>query len=228
MPANTCTRGGSNSDSLWVPHSCTCCAVTHKHQRCFCRSSSGVSSCEISWTSWAVDSRDGETDRVVIDGVEVWSAAAFCRNHEGAVGEGWELGPNDFPNPYEGQADGEVRGATNTERPSHCRYTGGHCMAKTSDGCPQIPAAPARQVCLTENVVVVDCSGTLAINFLSGIDQEEADESWAFSNLQVIGSQGETVLLDETRNTADDGAVATGWSNGEITNVGSAGNVHGA
>ena len=86
----------------------------------------------------------------------------------------------------------------------------------------------ANQVCLAENVVVVDCSGTLTIDFLSGIDQAEADESWAFSNLQVIGSNGETVLLDETRNTADDGAVATGWSNGEISDVGSAGNVHGA
>ena len=56
----------------------------------------GITSCEISWRSWAIDSRDGETDRVLIDGVEVWSAAAHCW---GSAGEGWELGPDDFPNP---------------------------------------------------------------------------------------------------------------------------------
>ena len=80
---------------------------------------------------------------------------------------------------------------------------------------------------MAENVVVVDCAGELAIDFLSGIDQAEADEAWAFSNVQVVGSNGETVILDETRSTASDGAAAAGWSNAEITNVGSAGNVHG-
>ena len=29
--------------------------------------------CEVSWRQWAVDSRDGETDRVLIDGEEVCS-----------------------------------------------------------------------------------------------------------------------------------------------------------
>ena len=30
--------------------------------------------CEVSWRQWAVDSRDGETDRVLIDGEEVCSS----------------------------------------------------------------------------------------------------------------------------------------------------------
>ena len=48
------------------------------------------------------------------------------------------------------------------------------------------PAAPARQVCLSESVVVVDCTGSMVIQFISAIDQAEADESWAFSNVQVL------------------------------------------
>eukprot|EP01050_Picozoa_sp_SAG11_P011710 SAG11_NODE_1258_length_5362_cov_16.457534_4_plen_304_part_00 len=145
---------------------------------------SDITSCQVSWTSWVIDSRDDEVDRVLIDDVEVWSAAAQCW---GSAGDGWELGPEDFSNAYGGQA--------------------------------------ADQVCLAENVVVVDCSTIMTIDFLSGIDQGEDDESWAFSNVQVIGSNGETVILDETHNTAN-GWLA-GWSNSEITNVGSAGNVHG-
>lgn len=144
-----------------------------------------ITSCEVSWTSWAIDSRDDELDSVQIDGVEVWSATARC--HGG--GDGWELGPADFPNPYQGQQ--------------------------------------ASEVCLAENVVVVACSGVMTIQFLSGIDEAEANEAWAFSNVQVIGSNGETVLLDETRAAAADGAASSGWSNTEVTNVGSAGNVHG-
>ena len=30
---------------------------------------------------------------------------------------------------------------------------------------------------------------TLAINFLSGIDQAEADEAWAFSDVRVVARQ---------------------------------------
>ena len=56
----------------------------------------GITSCEVSWTSWAIDSRDGENDRVLINDVEVWSAPARCW---GSAGDGWELGPDDFPNP---------------------------------------------------------------------------------------------------------------------------------
>ena len=106
----------------------------------------GFSECEVSWVSWAIDSRDNEVDSVQIDGVEVWANAARCWN---SAGDGWELGPNDFPNPYQGQADNQV-----------CR----HMMT-----------------------VQVPCSGSMHLNFLSGIDQAEADESWAFSDVRVIG-----------------------------------------
>lgn len=57
----------------------------------------GIIQCQVSWRSWAIDSRDGEIDRVIIDDAEVWSQAARC-------GDSWELGPVDFPNPYGGRA----------------------------------------------------------------------------------------------------------------------------
>eukprot|EP01050_Picozoa_sp_SAG11_P017922 SAG11_NODE_2638_length_3142_cov_17.327637_3_plen_96_part_00 len=50
----------------------------------------GITSCEVSWRSWAIDSRDNEIDSVRINGEEVWSAAARCW---GSAGVGWELGP---------------------------------------------------------------------------------------------------------------------------------------
>ena len=80
---------------------------------------------------------------MLIDGVEVWSAAARCW---GTAGEGWELGPNDFPNPYQGQADNQVRRATNTERPSHCRLTLPGKDVRWLSSTPP-PPLPARCVC---------------------------------------------------------------------------------
>jgi hypothetical protein len=139
----------------------------------------GITDCEVSWRSWAIDSRDNEVDRVLIDGAEVWSNAASCNAQGG--GDGWELGPSDFPNPYGG----------------------------------------ADEVCFAANIVEVKCSGTMVLNFVSGINQAEADESWAFSDVTVIGSNGAVVILDEF------GASADGWSNSEVTDVGSAGMVHG-
>ena len=62
----------------------------------------GITSCEVSWRSWAIDSRDNEVDWVQIDGVEVWSQPVTC------PGEGWEIGPPDFPNPWGGEDDGRV------------------------------------------------------------------------------------------------------------------------
>ena len=35
--------------------------------------SAGTAFCEVSWRQWAIDSRDGETDRVLINDEEVWS-----------------------------------------------------------------------------------------------------------------------------------------------------------
>lgn len=143
----------------------------------------GITDCEVSWRSWAVDSRDREVDRVLIDGVEVWSTPVSCPS------DGWEIGPQDFPNPWGGENDGRV--------------------------------------CFMEHVVDVECSGLLNIQFLSAIDQAEADESWAFSDLQIIGSNGETVLLDETLSSGVAGCNPDGWSNAECSDVGSAGHVHG-
>jgi hypothetical protein len=145
--------------------------------------------CEVSWVSWAIDSRDGEVDSVNIDGVEVWANPARCW---GEAGEGWELGPNDFPNPYGGQAD--------------------------------------NQVCRHEVTVNVRCSVSIRIDFLSGIDQGEADESWAFSGVRVIsrpaGAYGNAA--QEARTLHQElGADPAGWSNGEVTEAGSAGLVHG-
>jgi hypothetical protein len=139
----------------------------------------GVVTCQVSWRSWAVDSRDGEVDRVLIDGNEVWSEAARCWG--GSAGEGWELGPRDFPNPYGGDSD----------------------------------------VCFAAVTVEVPCQGSLNLNFVSGTDQAEADEAWAFSDVTVIGSNGEVVILEEL------GASPNGWTNTEVTDVGSAGLVHG-
>ena len=145
----------------------------------------GIDSCEVSWRSWALDSRDGEVDSVQIDGVEVWSLASRCYQNVNAPGtDGWELGPTDFPNAdWWGDA-----------------------------------------ICFTEVTVEVSCSGTMHLNFLSGIDQAEADEAWAFSDVTVIGGYGEVTLLAEDE---QGGAAADGWSNSEVTDVGSAGLVHG-
>ena len=129
--------------------------------------------CQVSWRSWAIDSRDGEVDHVLIDGIEVWANAARCW---GAAGEGWEIGPSDFPNPYGGQQE--------------------------------------NQVCFAAVTVEVPCSGSMNILFHSDIDQAEADESWAFSDVEVIGSTGEVVILAEA------GASAVGWTNSEVTDTG--------
>ena len=103
----------------------------------------GMSTCEVRWRSWAADSRDGEVDRVLIDGTEVWSMASQC--YSGS--DGWEQGPPDFPNPWDGENG---------------------------------------QVCFQEVRVHVACSGSMNLRFVSGIDQHEADESWAFSGVRVV------------------------------------------
>ena len=143
----------------------------------------GVIECEISWRSWAADSRDGETDSVQVNGEEIWSMPSRCY----AGDDGWEIGPPDYPNPW-GGANG--------------------------------------QVCFHEETVEMGCNSEdgIELTFLSGIDQAEADESWAFSSVRVIGGYGESTLLAENE---QGGAVADGWSNSEVTDVGSAGLVHG-
>jgi hypothetical protein len=56
---------------------------------------SGVQRCRVSWRSWAIDSRDGETDRLLLDNVEVWTASA--RHGDKCTKDGWSRGPTDFP-----------------------------------------------------------------------------------------------------------------------------------
>ena len=108
----------------------------------------GIVECEVSWRSWAIDSRDNEEDSVWIDGTQVWSQRARCWGSD--VNEGWELGPMDFPNPYGGQSQNN-------------------------------------EVCFDAVSVRVPCSETMHLEFRSGIDQAESDESWAFSDVRVAG-----------------------------------------
>jgi hypothetical protein len=67
----------------------------------------GLTLCQVSWRSWQADSRDGETDRVSVDGNEVWSLVArfgSCSTY------GWTDGGTefpDYPNPWGGQ-NGQV------------------------------------------------------------------------------------------------------------------------
>ena len=46
------------------------------------------------------------------------------------------------------------------------------------------------QVCFQEVTVQVACSDTLHVHFLSGIDQAEADEAWAFSGVHIVARLG--------------------------------------
>ena len=64
----------------------------------------GVTTCEVSWRSWAANSRDIEVYRVLINGAIVWSMLSQCRP---SGSDGWEQGPPDFPNPWGGQ-NGQV------------------------------------------------------------------------------------------------------------------------
>ena len=48
--------------------------------------------CQVSWRSWSIDSRDNEEDRVVIDGQRVWGQQA-----QHGCSAPWVRGPADFP-----------------------------------------------------------------------------------------------------------------------------------
>jgi len=62
--------------------------------------------CAVSWRSWAIDSRDGEVDQLLINGHAVWrqkAQMAFTVQTNGnACARGWLQGPRDFPNPWHG------------------------------------------------------------------------------------------------------------------------------
>lgn len=85
-------------------------------------------------------------------------------------------------------------------------------------------------VCFADAQVTVQCSGSLQLRFQSGTNQALTDEGWAFSDVTVIASTGNVVLLTEN------GAVSAGWSGvgctatsdgNKITQAGSTGLVHG-
>ena len=135
----------------------------------------GIAFCEVSWRSWAIDSRDNEVDSLLIDGEEVWSVP-INRPDQGCQ-EGWEEGPGDFPNPWGGAED----------------------------------------VCFDLVEVQVPCTGAMTLNFLSGIDQGESDESWGFSDVRVVG-RPETA--DEAaRRVAIESANKRGESRTQLTRL---------
>ena len=47
------------------------------------------------------------------------------------------------------------------------------------------PYGGGEEVCFDEVEVSVACSESITLEFSSGIDQAESDESWAFSDLRV-------------------------------------------
>ena len=59
----------------------------------------GVERCEITWTSWSIDSRDGESDRLAVNDDVVWEKAAH------ASCAGWEHGPSEFVQQWGGDDD---------------------------------------------------------------------------------------------------------------------------
>eukprot|EP01047_Picozoa_sp_COSAG01_P034370 COSAG01_NODE_2578_length_7431_cov_6.566148_1_plen_826_part_00 len=139
----------------------------------------GVELCRVSWRSWAIDSRDGEIDRVLINGVKVWESRPRQRCRDG-----WTAGPADFPNPWMGQRSVDV--------------------------------------CYVDVTVDVACAaGSMLIEFNSGVNQHINNEAWAYNNLAVDSTPSYKAVL------AEKGAVREGWSNVEVTDVGSAGLVHG-
>lgn len=112
---------------------------------------SDATQCTVSWRSWAINTRDGEHDKVFIDGQLVWDQAA----HYGGCTDGWETGPADFPN----------------------AGWGGVCFYDVSKTVP--------------------CSGTMSVKFRSDLDQQESDESWAFSDLVIVtGTTGLDCCVD--------------------------------
>ena len=75
--------------------------------------------CTVTWRSWAVYTRDGETDRLYVNGEVVWELVA---THSGC-NDGWSAGPSDFPNSnsdhpacyYDGSWTGSCSGSITLE-----------------------------------------------------------------------------------------------------------------
>lgn len=100
-------------------------------------------------------------------------------------------------------------------------HYGSSCSTGWEMGPSDFPNPWGSIVCFVENEVTVPCSGSLDLRFVSGVDQPESDESWAFSDVTIIGSTGNVVILRES------GANPNGWSSATVTDTGSAGLIHG-
>ena len=56
------------------------------------------------------------------------------------------------------------------------------------------PWGGPEDVCFDEIEVQISCGGSVHIQFESGIDQAESDESWAFSDVRVVGRPATPVV----------------------------------
>ena len=134
----------------------------------------GNAFCEVSWRQWAIDSRDGETDSVTIDGVEVWSMVISRPDTDCGIME-WNGGPADFPAPWGGASGAcfdeitvQVACCAALNLPNHL----GLRWAVLLD----MACGPNH---LTDLVQVPCSPPSVTIRFDSGIDQAESDESYA-------------------------------------------------
>jgi hypothetical protein len=101
----------------------------------------GVMECTVTWRSWAANTRDGEADRLFLNGHLVWQKNA--RIYQRGCRNGWQTGPADFPH--------------------------------TSKASPS---------CFIDVSVKAPCAHTLEVKFVSGVDQAESNEAWAFRGRQ--------------------------------------------
>eukprot|EP01052_Picozoa_sp_SAG31_P025668 SAG31_NODE_2264_length_6057_cov_6.828634_2_plen_781_part_00 len=152
----------------------------------------GVERCEITWTSWSIDSRDGEADRLLVsnqtlanacpDGYTTCGACcdwnSDCRCDQTCDGATFECS---FAHGTHSETSEEIvvwekRAIFPCERN---RWDSGprdfvqHWNGNEDD------------VCFLAERVVVPCFGRLHVHFQSDINQDENDEAWAFSDFVV-------------------------------------------
>eukprot|EP01062_Namystynia_karyoxenos_P073117 TRINITY_DN69965_c0_g1_i1.p1 TRINITY_DN69965_c0_g1~~TRINITY_DN69965_c0_g1_i1.p1 ORF type:complete len:3098 (+),score=817.94 TRINITY_DN69965_c0_g1_i1:65-9358(+) len=124
--------------------------------------------CTIKWRAWSLHTRDNEESALWMDGVKVWSE--FPGHSQLACPTGWtrqyhhrfHFGDKYFGGPHAPQPDQSgIFGAT---------------PVPTSE----FPA------CYRDLTHTAACSGTLAVKFTGLVDQDYGDESWGFSNFELI------------------------------------------
>ena len=114
--------------------------------------------------------------------------------------------------------------------PSRC-YSGSDGWEAGPPDFPNPWGGQNGQVCFQEVQVFVPCSDSMNLRFVSAIDQAEADESWGFSGVRVTARSSAAAAGHASANVLlllrEDGASPAGWTNSEVTDVGSAGLIHG-